>query len=57
MLAALHPTSIYVPVAMLLATELRRDELMGLHWDDIDFDARRLRVEREVERTSKNGLL
>ena len=50
-LTALRPTAIYPHVAVLLATGLRRGELCGLQWHDIDLDAARLRVERAIERT------
>ena len=55
-LAALRPTAIYAPVAVLLATGLRRGELCGLQWRDVELDAGRLRVERAIERTIKQGL-
>ena len=47
--SAAHP--IYPHVAVLLATGLRRGELCGLQWRDVDLDAGRLRVERAIERT------
>ena len=33
-----------------LATGLRRGELLGLKWEDIDFTAQTLRVRRQVGR-------
>jgi integrase len=48
-----HPL---LPIASLaLATGLRRGELLGLQWGDIDLDVGTLRVERSVEET-KAGL-
>ena len=41
-----------VPVVELaLATGMRRGELLGLQWGDVDLDAGTLRVERSVEET------
>jgi integrase len=42
-------------VSLALATGLRRGELLGLQWGDIDLDEATLRVERSVEET-KAGL-
>jgi integrase len=44
--ARTHPHGPLVAVA--LATGLRRGELIGLRWADVDLDARTLRVERSV---------
>src|SRR5215204_3126928 len=41
---------------MLLSTGMRRGELMGLQWGDVDLDARKLRVERAIEKTKSHGL-
>lgn len=44
------------PIAMLeLSTGLRRGELCGLQWDDLNLDSGALRVTRQIYRT-KNGL-
>ena len=42
-------------VELALATGMRRGELLGLQWGDVDLDAGTLRVERSVEET-KAGL-
>jgi integrase len=47
----LHGTRLYVPVFLVLSTGLRRGELLGLQWRDIDFEAKRLHVRRAVEQT------
>ena len=39
-------------VVLALATGMRRGELLGLQWGDIDLDAATLRVERSLEETS-----
>lgn len=48
-------TPIYPQVVLLLATGMRRGEIAGLQWGDVDLDAVRLRVDRSVEKT-KAGL-
>ena len=45
-LAKLESHSLYTIVALALATGMRRGELLGLQWGDIDLDAATLRVER-----------
>lgn len=55
-LEAMRETTIYPQIALLLLTGMRRGELMGLQWRDIDFEAKRIRVERSVEKTKAGGL-
>lgn len=55
-LSAMRETSIFPQVVVLLSTGMRRGELMGLQWGDIDLDAGKLRVERAVEKTRTHGL-
>jgi integrase len=55
-LAAMRDTSIYPQVIVLLSTGMRRGELMGLQWRDIDLDAGKLRIDRAVEKTKAHGL-
>jgi integrase len=55
-LTAIKETPIYSHIVMLLSTGMRRGELMGLKWSDIDFDARKLRIDRTVEKTTAHGL-
>jgi integrase len=43
---SLHPI-----VSLALATGMRRGELLGLQWRDVDLDAGALRVERSLEET------
>lgn len=38
-------------------TGMRQGELLGLHWDDVDLEARTLRVRRSLSRTSKGPIL
>lgn len=39
---------LYALWAVLLATGLRRGEALGLRWDDVDLDRRRLSIQRDV---------
>ena len=55
-LEAMRDTSIYPQIVILLITGMRRGELMGLQWRDIDFEAKKIRVERSVEKTKAGGL-
>ena len=54
-LAKLDGHTLYPIVSLALATGMRRGELLGLQWGDIDLDGGTLRVERSVEET-KAGL-
>ena len=38
-------------------TGMRQGELLGLHWEDVDLEARTLRVRRSLSRTSKGPIL
>ena len=51
-LAKLDGHSLYPIVALALATGMRRGELLGLQWGDVDLEAATLGVERSVEETS-----
>jgi integrase len=44
-------------VILALATGLRRGELLGLRWEDVDLEERRLTVHARVNRTRQAGLL
>ena len=55
-LDALRPTPIFAAVVVLLVTGMRRGELLGLQWGDIDLDAGSLEIERAVEQTKAHGL-
>jgi integrase len=54
--AAVKSSVIYPHVVTLLSTGMRRGELMGLQWSDVDLDTGRLRIERAVEKTRQHGL-
>ena len=42
---------------LALSTGLRRGELLGLTWDDLDMERRQLRVTRTLQRVSGKGLI
>jgi integrase len=54
-LAKLDGHSLYPIVAVALGTGMRRGELLGAQWGDVDLDACTIKVERSVEET-KGGL-
>jgi integrase len=51
LLAAAERTDLYAPLLVALATGLRRGELLGLAWKNINLDAGSLRVLQVVEET------
>lgn len=51
----LRGRSLYIIAATAIATGMRRGELLGLRWRDVELDRSRLRVEQSVEQT-KAGL-
>jgi integrase len=46
-----------VPIAFAISTGLRRGELLGLRWPDIDFDHGTVRVNWELQRHTGKGLV
>ena len=48
-------TVIYPQVIVLVSSGMRRGELTGLQWRDIDLDGKTLQIERSIEKT-KAGL-
>ncbi len=55
-LDAVRATEIHPHVVILLSTGIRRGELMGLQWGDIDLDRGKLKIERAIEATKTKGL-
>lgn len=55
-LVAMRATPIYPHVVLLLGSGMRRGELAGLQWGDIDLESGKLRIERAVEKTKLHGL-
>jgi integrase len=50
-LAALRGRVLFLPIAVALATGLRRGELLALRWDDLDLEAKTLRVDEAMDET------
>ncbi|WP_294515247.1 site-specific integrase [uncultured Intestinimonas sp.] len=46
-----HYSQYYDEIIILLGTGMRVSELYGLTWADLDFEARRIKVERQLTRT------
>lgn len=55
-LATLRTSPIFAEIVLLISTGMRRGELAGLQWGDVDLDAHRLRIERSIEKTKAQGL-
>jgi integrase len=55
-LEGMAATPIFAAVITFMATGLRRGELMGLQWGDVNLDTGRLEVRRAVEKTKAHGL-
>jgi integrase len=48
--------SLFPIVVAAAFTGARRGEILALRWDDLDVDAKTLRIERSVDDTDKHGL-
>lgn len=53
---AMRETAIYPQIVVLLSTGMRRGELMGLQWGDIDLEGRKVAIKRAVEKTKARGI-
>jgi integrase len=51
LLEALRGTRLYFPTVLAVATGMRRGEVLGLRWEDIDSQFRAIRVVRSLEET------
>jgi integrase len=49
LLAKLKGRALYTKVVVALFTGIRRGELLGLRWSDIDTDAKTMHIERSIE--------
>lgn len=50
-----RPTRLYVPILLSVTTGMRRGEVLGLRWEDIELDQSKLAVRRSLEQV-KDGL-
>src|SRR6266568_7591336 len=57
LLKAAHDHKLEALLTVAITTGMRRGELLGLHWQDIDFKTRSLYVRRSVNRIGKFGIV
>jgi integrase len=55
-LKAAEGTKLYMPVLLAVTTGMRRGEVLGLRWSDVNLDAAELKVEQTLEQTEGSGL-
>ncbi len=51
LLASAKGTRLHIPILIAVATGMRRGEVLGLRWNDVDLKAGRLAVRQSLERT------
>jgi integrase len=56
-LEGLRGSPLFTIASALLATGLRRGELLALRWQDLDLEKNSLRVEQALEETTRGGLI
>ena len=47
---------LYLLASLALGTGMRRNEMLGLRWGDVDLDAGRLTIEQALEQTAAHGI-
>jgi integrase len=57
LLLAAQSTPYYALLYIAVSTGLRQGEILGLKWSDLDWSARRLQVQRQVQRVARKGLM
>lgn len=55
-LAVARRTTYYLPIAIAAYTGMRRGEILGLQWGDVDMERGVIHVQRSLERTKGQGL-
>ena len=48
-------TQFYIPLLLLYYTGMRRGEVLGLSWQDIDFVAKKITLSRQIVYLKKRG--
>lgn len=48
-------TDMYIPILMALCTGMRRGEILGVRWSDLDLDSARLTINQCLEQTREGG--
>jgi integrase len=56
LLERLRGNPLYLLVSLALGTGMRRNEMLGLRWQDVDFDAGRATIEQALEETRARGI-
>jgi integrase len=56
LLERLHGHPLFLIASLALGTGMRRNEILGLRWQDVDLDVGRLTVERALEQTKAHGI-
>lgn len=56
LLERLRGKPLYLIASLALGTGMRRNEMLGLRWQDVDLDAGRLTIEQSLEQTVAYGI-
>jgi integrase len=56
LLEHLRGQPVYLIALLALGTGMRRNEMLGLRWGDVDLDAGRLTIEQSLEQTTAHGI-
>ena len=48
-------TPLYIPLLLLYHTGMRLGEVLGLLWQDVDFDAKKITLHRQIQYLNKRG--
>src|SRR5262249_15990981 len=56
LLERLRGNPLYLLASLALGTGMRRNEMLGLRWQDVDLDAGRLTIEQSLEQTATHGI-
>jgi integrase len=56
LLERLREKPLYLIASLALGTGMRRNEMLGLRWQDVDLDGARLTIEQALEQTAAHGI-